>query len=324
MFARDAGGAGAVSTFPAFREKSTTVEHFLPLSYARRAPVAYTVQKHSTNMTSAAFGWEVEEPPRPPARTPRPVLPPGQLPAAVEAALWHGNELGSLVVSTCSSGWGALDAELPGAGWGCHSLTEVLTAQPSVLEWRLLTPALAPIAKAGQTVVIVGPPKHPHIPGLVQAGLDDRRLVWIDVETPAERLWVTEQLVRANAAGAILSWLPHARPEQIRRLQVASQACDGPVFLLRPENARNEASAAPLRVLARLDVDWALNVQILKRRGPVHDGQLSLPSVPLGLEAVLTPRLRKPSVLIAHREVPANVVGSTTPSVRRRRLASVS
>ena len=226
------------------------------------------MQKHSTNMTSAAFGWDVEEPPRPPARTPKPVLPPGQLPAAVEAALWHGNELGSPVVSTCSSGWSALDAELPGAGWGCHSLTEVLTAQPSVLEWRLLTPALAPIAKAGQTVVIVGPPKRPHIPGLVQAGLDDRRLVWIDVEMPAERLWVTEQLVRANAAGAILSWLPHARPEQIRRLQVASQACAGPVFLLRPENARNEASAAPLRVLARLDVDWALNVQILKRRGP--------------------------------------------------------
>jgi protein ImuA len=80
------------------------------------------------------------------------------------------------------------------------------------------------------------------------------------------------------------------------------------VFLCRPEAARHEASAAPLRVHASVGLDWELRVNLFKRRGPVHDGALVLPSVPGGLSSVLTPRLRKPSCLI-YREA-THVVGS--------------
>ena len=48
----------------------------------------------------------------------------------------RGNEFGSVVADTLSTGWQALDQELPGHGWPCGSLTEVLSPQPSVLEWR--------------------------------------------------------------------------------------------------------------------------------------------------------------------------------------------
>jgi protein ImuA len=48
--------------------------------------------------------------------------------------------------------------------------------------------------------------------------LDERQFVWVQAELPAERLWVTEQLIKSNSAGAIVSWLPHARQEQLRRL----------------------------------------------------------------------------------------------------------
>lgn len=99
------------------------------------------------------------------------------------------------------SGYRALDAELPGGGWPARSLTEVLQAQPTVLEWRLLTPAMREVVPKGEHIVIVGPPKAPHLPGLRDEGIDERRLVWIQAATPAERLWVTEQLVKANAAG---------------------------------------------------------------------------------------------------------------------------
>ena len=40
---------------------------------------------------------------------------------------------------------------------------------------------------------------------------------------------------------------------------------------------------------------------LLKRKGPTHEGDIVLPSVPGGLEAIITPRLRKPSDLIAAR-----------------------
>ena len=82
------------------------------------------------------------------------LLRPGDaLPRHVAAAIWRGDELGSPITSVVSSGFPALDAELPGHGWPCRSLTEVLQAQPSVAEWRLLAPALRLTVALGQDVV---------------------------------------------------------------------------------------------------------------------------------------------------------------------------
>lgn len=252
---------------------------------------------------SAVLEWAGDDDEAPGPSIPRPKrrLSPGELPPAVASALWRGNELGSAVTSTLSSGFSALDAELPGAGWPCQSLTEVLQVQATVAEWRLLGPAMRQVVAAGRDVVVVGPPKHPHLPGLRHAGLDERRLVWIQAEAPAQRLWVTEQLIKTNGAGLLVAWLPQARQEQIRRLQVCAQACDGPVFLCRPAAAEHEPSAAPLRVQLRFGIDWELHVHLLKRKGPTHEGIVTVPSVPGGLGSILTPRLRRPSALIAQR-----------------------
>lgn len=226
----------------------------------------------------------------------RATLLPGELPAGVAAAIWRGNQLGSHVVKVLGSGFAELDAQLPGSGWPCQALSELLQPQASVAEWRLLAPAMRQVVAQGRDVVVVGPPKHPHLAGLRRVGLDERRLVWIQAESPSERLWVTEQIVRANAAGLLVAWLPQARPEQIRRLQIGAHACDGPVVVCRPLAAENEASAAPLRIEVRFGVDWELHLRILKRSGPTHEGVLRLPSVPGGLEDILTPRLSSPSV----------------------------
>src|SRR6201996_6349965 len=84
-----------------------------------------------------AFGWAQDVDPAPRLPTSKPAPQRGQLPPNVEAALWRGDELGAPVVATLSSGWRELDAELPGGGWGCHAVTEVLSPQDSVLEWRV-------------------------------------------------------------------------------------------------------------------------------------------------------------------------------------------
>jgi protein ImuA len=175
---------------------------------------------------------------------------PGELPPEIEQAIWRGCDLGAQAGDVVSSGFEALDAELPGGGWPCQSIAEVLSPQPSVLEWRVIGPALRAIVAAGRTVVVVGPPKTPHLPGLRHSGIDEKHLVWVQADTPSERLWCTEQLVKSGACGALVAWLPQARPEQIRRLQVCAQACEGPVFLFRPAAAQHEASAASLRVMA--------------------------------------------------------------------------
>lgn len=247
----------------------------------------------------------------------RAALRPGELPPAVAAALWRGDQIGTPITRVVPTGYAQLDAELPGGGWPGQGLTEILQAQPTVCEWRLMSPAIRYVMEANGEVVVVAPPKALHLAGLRQLGWDERRLVWIQAETPAERLWVTEQLVKANAAAAIVAWLPQARQEQIRRLQVCAQGCDGPVFLCRPAAAEHEASAAPLRVQVRPAADWGLAVHLLKRKGGVHAGAIELPAVPGNLASLITPRLIAPSALraSARRRTsdsgPSHVLGST-------------
>jgi len=236
--------------------------------------------------------------------------------------LWRGNELGRQPAPVVATGWPELDRELPGGGWPCQSLTEVLVAQPAVIEWRLLGAALRQVVAHGGQIAAIAPPRQPYLPGLLHEGLDERRFVWIDAQTPAERLWTAEQLIKANACGAIVAWLPQARPEQVRRLQVCAQACEGLVFLCRPEAARHEASPAPLRVQAGFELDWALRLHILKRRGPTLDAPLTLPSIPGGLSALITPRLLRPGRLF-HREVPVDAVGGSVIALRSRRDAAI-
>jgi protein ImuA len=239
----------------------------------------------------------------------------------IAESIWRGTELEHRTTAVQPTGWTELDAELPGGGWPQQAVVEILSAQPAVLEWRLLSPALRTIVAAGGQIVVVGPPRHPHLPGLQHLGLSERQFVWIQADQPAERLWTTEQLIKSKAAGAVIAWLPKARGDHIRRLQVCAQGCEGLTILCRPEAARHESSAAPLRVHAAAGLDWNLQVQILKRRGPNHERPLTLPSIPGGLASALTARKRRASRSMASEVRPHAVVGSADP-VRTQHAAA--
>lgn len=213
------------------------------------------------------------------------------LPPAVAAAVWRGDALGRPASCVWSSGFDALDAVLPGGGWPGGALTELLLPQAGTLELRLLGPLLGRIAAGGGRVVLVGPPQPPHAPGWLPHGMSTDALVWVRADTAAERLWATEQLLKAGSCGAVLAWLPQARPEQLRRLQVHAAASAAPALLCRPAVAAHEASAAPLRLLAQAGPGWQLQVDLLKRKGPPLDRKLSLSAPPAGLPAVWPARL---------------------------------
>jgi protein ImuA len=249
-----------------------------------------------------------------PVSAPSIVAPPGgrlllEEDARLQGRLWRGSSLGRAADTTLPSGFTGLDAELPGGGWPMRSVTELLTPQSGVLEWRLLAPALRDwwaaqalppsspgrrqAAPALRTLLLVNPPHTPHLPGLQGLGLPASALIWVSAATPAEALWATEQAVKSRVA--VLAWLPEARPEQIRRLQVSALSSDAPVFLMRPERARQQSSAAPLRLVVRPGDGWSLAVHLLKRRGPAHEGWLTLPAVPGAVEPLLTAAKRSPA-----------------------------
>ena len=70
-------------------------------------------------------------------------------PEALHPALWRAHRLGRAgAAAVWRSGFAALDAELPGGGWPCQALTELLLPRPGIGEVRLLAPVLAAARQA--------------------------------------------------------------------------------------------------------------------------------------------------------------------------------
>ena len=215
--------------------------------------------------------------------------------AALGDAVWSADTLGGAPGATLASGYAALDAVLPGAGWPLDALSELLQPPGFHAEWRLLLPALVRLQQASPgALVLVGPPHVPFGPSLQAQGLAVQRLLWLQVSEPQARLWATEQALRCAGVLAVLAWLPQVRAEQLRRLQLAAQTHGKPLFALRPAQAQAESSPAVLRLLLAPSPDSpavqthtqgqtqvqgtdALCLHVLKRRGPPLLQPLLLP-----------------------------------------------
>ncbi len=228
-------------------------------------------------------------------------------PEDLHPALWRAHQLGRAREAACASGYPELDAVLPGGGWPTRALTELLLPHPGIGEMRLVAPALAALQARQLGVMLFDPPAQPYAWALGACGLDVQQ-VYVVRSRAAERgratgplpaadvLWALEQSLKSGHLGAALAWLPaRLAADALRRLQLAAQAHDGPVFLLREEAQRLRPSPAPLRLLLRAAGPDLLRVQLLKRRGPPLAQPLLL-ELPAVLAAPVLARLeRSPS-----------------------------
>lgn len=181
---------------------------------------------------------------------------------------------------TLSTGFAALDRELPGGGWPQGQLVELLTDDAGIGELSLLAPALAQLAGAHRCTVWVLPVDAsrsaatdvqpiPYAPALATAGLDLARTIFVKPATPREGLWAAEQSLRARHLGAVVSWLPPGIGSDfrtLRRLHLLTQRHQVLAFVLRPASHATAPSPAALRLqLAARGTQLA--VTLLKRRG---------------------------------------------------------
>jgi protein ImuA len=187
-------------------------------------------------------------------------------PEDIHADVWHAHTLAQSALQVLPTGDAWLDAQLPGGGWPVGALTELLQSDGVHSEWRLLLPALA---RSGHgTVMLVGAPQVPFAPSLSAQGLALQRLLSVGAQTAAQRLWATEQVLRCAEVDAVLAWLPQARSDPVRSDQ-----------LRRLQMAQREASPAALRLQiapSNAAGSDALQIQILKRRGPPLEAPLHL------------------------------------------------
>lgn len=192
-------------------------------------------------------------------------------PQDIHADVWHAHALAGSPQVVQPTGDALLDAQLPGGGWPVGALVELLQPAGVHCEWRLLLPALA---RCGQgPVVLVGAPYLPFAPALAALGLRASRLLAVGAVQDG-RLWATEQLLRCAEVDAVLAWLPQARSDQLRRLQMAAAEHHKLLFVMRPVALQADASPAALRLVlqpqppAQSPRTDALAVHIVKRRGP--------------------------------------------------------
>ena len=194
--------------------------------------------------------------------------------------LWRADQLGQHRLHSLSTGYAALNRELPGDGWPVNTLTELLLNQHGIGELRLLMPSLLQVARQQKTIMLLAPPHLPLAEAFKQFGLPLERLLIIEAEQNSDRLWALEKMLRSNQSGALLAWLPEqtvlARQDQIRRLQMAAQQSNGLNFLFRPSKAQHHASPAPLRIHLSAAGPSRLRVEVIKRRGPVMSQSLMI------------------------------------------------
>ena len=209
--------------------------------------------------------------------------------------------LASVGVAVAPTGFTALDAELPGAGWPLGALIEVLQPALEASVWPLLLPALARQAQAGRLVLIQAP-HEPYVPALVAAGVPWPQMLWINDVAPAQAAWAGEQALRCQDVAAVVAWLPRAHAGDLRRLHQAAASTGALLFVMRPAQAAQAASPARVRLRVTAAVpplsrphlrlveasmapedapipSWPqLRVDLLKRRGPPLSAPLWLPA----------------------------------------------
>ena len=192
------------------------------------------------------------------------------------AHVWRAGELGAACSATISTGYAALSRVLPGGGWPCGAMTEVLQAQPGQHEWGLVAPALGALQAASPTswVVLVGAPYCPFGPALGARQLNMQRLLAVNAKNDAPAmLWATREALQCADVGAVLAWLPDARSAHLRRLQIAALTHNKLLFVFRPLHAQQDSSPAPLRLrligVAQAGAEYNLQIEVFKRRGPL-------------------------------------------------------
>lgn len=198
-------------------------------------------------------------------------------PEDLHPSLWRASQLAHAHTRCIDTGHPALSAQLPGGGWPVGTLVDLLPQQPGIGELRLLRPALG--AVAARQVVLLAPPHQPQALALAALGLQPSQLVWIRASRSADALWAAEQVLRSGSCGALLFWQNHARGESLRRLHLAAQCGDTLFFMFRPLAAAQDASPAPLRLALR-PAAGGLDIDFVKRRGPLREAPLFLPLTP--------------------------------------------
>jgi protein ImuA len=243
--------------------------------------------------------------------------PPGAAVWRADQALPSHQDMASL-----PTGFATLDAELPGGGWPAAGLTELLAAAVGGIEWLLLAPALAQanqaqVPETPRPILCVTPPHDPYAPALQRLGVDPARLLKVCATQASDAAWAAEQGLKAQACAGVVWWVsanitPSALSITMRRLQLAAQQGQTPLFVVRPWAAQAQASPALLRLSVAPAAPGELAVKAFKRRGL----PMALPAL-LKVQTLSTSSLKRWQALASLPTTKPQTMGPKHPNARQ-------
>lgn len=198
-------------------------------------------------------------------------------PERIHPGLWKGSQLAQAQRPTLSTGHARLDHELPGGGWPIGALVEFTLERAGIGEIALLQPALTRL-DSKRRIMFIQPPHVPHIQCWSAWSLPSQPL-WVQTASLRDTLWACEQTLQHNACSALVCWASGAHPQELRRLHVAARQSDTLFIMLRSSVESRQPCAATLRLRLQ-PASQGLQVQILKRRGPVCDQTIPIALYP--------------------------------------------
>jgi len=213
-------------------------------------------------------------------------------PESIHPALWRASQLARSYGRTVDTGYADLSDQLPSGGWPVGSLIEILLSQSGSGEMRLLRPALIAVSK--RPIALIQPPQAPNAQAFAYQGIPVNRLLLLRPSKSADALWSAEQILKAGSCGALLLWQPHIRAESLRRLLLAAQSAETLFFLFRPIASAQDASPATLRLTVRPATN-GVSIEVIKRKGPIRSGTLTIAVQPSPI--LLSPHPRRRTVV---------------------------
>ncbi|MDB5807493.1 MAG: cell division protein [Betaproteobacteria bacterium] len=202
--------------------------------------------------------------------TPLDRTPTGLAALAAVPGLWRGDALARVELESLSTGYSALDAQLPGGGWPLGALTEILNGHTGIGEMRLFFPALAVLSKRADAppIILLQPPYMPYAPAFAGAGIAPEQVLVLRTRRPEDALWACEQCLKYAPRSAVFAWPQRLASQDLRRLQLAVENRPVLAVLMRDLKTAQHSSAAALRIALSTDPgSRQLGLRILKRRG---------------------------------------------------------
>ncbi len=140
-------------------------------------------------------------------------------------ALWRGCDMAGRGDHGQPTGYPQLDGILPGRGWPRNALVEIITPQWGMGELQLLVPLMRQVVGEGKWILWISPPYLLNSPALLQAGIDPRQVLVINLEISCkDALWSMEKALQAAGCGLVLAWQNWLPGKVVRRLQLAAEA----------------------------------------------------------------------------------------------------